>query len=537
MKRYHIWSISLFLLISSVGDIYAKQASSGRTYTLQQFDGNCGQPGYNCQKAFQTAFTNLAQAGGGTLQLPAGTFSLDFPGIIENVPGAAASTLTRNKLLVVPPNTTVQGHLGSDGKPDSIIQWKVTSVPVFIFSKSSHSSMRNLHFRFTGAIPKEYPYGDIALLMALGYHPTFAHQNQMSGGRYELFNIIYLFDSDFCTFDKLVFDSATQDNDHVFGGAINLKAKGVIETNGGGLMQQAESNRVTNIQLYDFMGGITVAGQNNFLMDNVAGDRRGSVANLAPGHLLYTTGTNQFDPNANLVKCLMSTNVTIQNITEGPHTYSNIIAGGTMAIKYLNGAKINNVKSQHPEGLIQTIYVDQNVTFSNMTWTSDYPLCAKVPTNCSTPVIYSTGGPANLPPIKNITLQNIRLTSTASPITVTLMGDNLQVNGLDITTPPMFVPGQQAIRSILNVKDTIGATIKNYTFTPLMPAVDDPEVKYNTAFTAWNPSKNVTAQVTIKWPHDRPKPAAKGALVLTAGSQDKTPEANNAITSAVVDKD
>ena len=134
--------------------------------------------------------------------------------------------------------------------------------------------------------------------------------------------------------------------------------------------------------------------------------------------------------NAQLVKLLLSTNMTVQNITEGPDTYSNASAGGTLAIKFLNGALINNVVSQHPEGLIQTIYVDQNVTFSNMTWTSNYALCANVPANCSTPAIYTDPGTAALPPTKNLTFKNISLTSSAPPTNVVLMGDNLQVNGL-----------------------------------------------------------------------------------------------------------
>ena len=505
--------------------------TSGLAYNLQQFDASCGQPGYNCQTAFQAAFSALAQAGGGTLQLPAGTFFLDFPGIQQNILGGAGVP-ARKSLLVVPPNTTVQGHLAADGTPDSVVEWKITSIPIFIFAKSSHSGVQNLHMRFVGTPPKAYPYGDIALLKSLGYHPTFAHQNQMSGGNYELFNAIYVFDSDFCTFDHLIFDSATHDNDHILGGAINIKAKGVIETNGGGLSQQAQSNRITNIQMYDLMGGITIAGQNNFLMDNVVSDRRGSIADLAPGHLLYTTDTNQFDPDANVVGILMSTNVTIQNITEGPHTYSNIIAGGTLAIKYLNGAQINNVTSQHPEGLIQTIYVDQNVTFSNMSWTSNYPLCTNVPSNCATPVIYTAASPANLPPTKNITFQNISLVSTASPITVTLMGDNLQVNGMQITTPPTFLPGQKATNSILNVKNTTSAAIRNYVYTPLLQSYD-PKQSYNTPFTGWNPSTNVTASIKINWPKALPVPPAT-AHIIASGFQSQGASYNNSATVSIL---
>ena len=187
-------------------------------------------------------------------------------------------------------------------------------------------------------------------------------------------------------------------------------------------------------------------------MQNITADRRGSFPDAAPGHVVYTTGTETWDMSANLVSALLSTNTTIDTITEGPDVYSNASAGGTLAIKYLNGARISNIVSQHPEGLIQTIYVDQNVIFSNMSWKSSYALCANVPSNCSTPVIYSAASPANLPPTKNLTFQNISLVSTASPATVTLIGDNLQVSGLNVATMPDFLPGQKAMNSILNVK-------------------------------------------------------------------------------------
>jgi hypothetical protein len=311
-----------------------------------------------------------------------------------------------------------------------------------------------------------------------------------------------------------------------------MKAKGVVETNGGGLTQLAESNRITNIQVYDFMNAFLVAGQNNLLMQNITGDRRGSAPNTAPGHLIYTSGTNYFNTTTNTTNLLLSTNTTIQNITEGPHTYSNVVAGGTLAIKCLNGAQISNVNSQHPEGLIQTIYIDQNVTFSNLTWKSDYPLCANVPSNCSTPVIYSTSASPNFPPIKNLTFQNISLVSTASPITVLLMGDNLRVNGLQITTPPDFLPGQKATNAVLSLKQTNGAVVKGYVFTPLINKYDAAS-KYNAPFTGWNSSKNVSAEVTIKWPSQIPAPDSKAAIVA-AGYQDKSPQTNNSVRTITI---
>lgn len=499
------------------------------TYTPQQFDPSCGQAGYNCQSAFQLAFATLTQAGGGTLQLPAGTFTINFPGVSTNT--TAGTTLTRKNLIVVSPNTTIQGTVAADGTANSIIQWQNTSVPVFIFDRSSHSTMRNLHLQFTGTMPSNYPYGDVALLTALGYNPTFPHYNQMSGNNGEMFSFAYVFDSDYCTFDHLLFDSTTHDNAHTFAMAINIKGKGVVSTNGGGLTQLAESNRVTNVQVYDFYNGFLVAGQDNFLMQNIVTDRRGSTPDSSPGHLLYTTSTNLYDMNANLLQTYLSTNMTVQNIIEGPNTYSNASSGGTLAIKFVNGGKFTNVNSQHPEGLIQTIYVDQNVTFSNMTWKSSYPLCANVPTNCTTPAIYSSPSPSNLPPTQNLTFQNITLVSTGSPTTATLIGDNLVVNGLNITTSPAWLPGQTAMNSVLDVKSTSQATINGYTYTPVLTTYD-PTVNYNSPFTGWNPVTNTTAAVTIYWPSAIALPSS--GAIISSGFQSSGPTYNNQVSTNIV---
>lgn len=526
----------LVLLLLPVG-CPAKQGMTeagraSKSYNLLEFDRGCGQPGHNCQRAFQFAFRTIARAGGGTLVIPAGTYSIYFPGVAENIPGGAP--LDPQSLIVVPPNTNIEGHLAADGTPDSVIEWRNSSIPVFIFSRSDHSSMRNLHLRFTGTMSRAYPFGDIALLGALGYHPTFPHQNQMSGTNAELFFFAYVFDSDYCTFNHLLFDSATRDNTHIYGGAIDMKGKGVIVNNGGGLMQLAQSNRITNVQVYDFSNAFLIAGQNDFVMENITADRRGSEEKAAAGHVLYTTSSNQWGADGKLVATTLSTNTKIQNITEGPDTYSNASSGGTLAIKFLNGAKVSNITSQHPEGILQTVYVDQNVTFSNMNWKSDYPLCAKVPLNCATPVIHSSPSPANLPPSENLTFQNISLVSTASPAKVVLIGDNLRVIDMRITSPPDFLPGQKATDAILSVRNSNGAVVKGYVYTPVLQKYD-PAAKYNAPFIGWNSSRNVSAEVTINWPRGVEHPETKSAL-LAPGFQDASPMANNSLRSSVVSR-
>ncbi len=500
-------------------------------YTPQEFDPSCGViPGYNCVNAFSLAFKTLAQAGGGILQLPAGTFPITFTGVVQNIP--AGSGLNRNDFLVVPANTLIQGTVAADGTPNSTIQWSTTSIPAFVFDGSSHSSMTNLHLQFTGTTATAYPFGDEAMLTALGYTPTYPHANELTGGNFELSSFAFVYNSDYTTFDHLIFDSATHDNNHIYGFAINLKGKGVIVANGGGgLSQAAESNRITNIQVYDYNNALLVCGQDNLLLQNIVGDRRGSISTIAPGHLLYTSATEQWDVSGNLTGYLSSTNVTIKNLLEGPDTYSNAVAGGTLAPKFLNGAVINNVISQHPEGLLDSIYVDQNVTFSNLTWTSNYALCSNVPTNCSTPAINSAASPSNLPATSNLTFQNVSLTSTASPTWAALTGNNLVVNGLKIATPPTFFPTQTATNSILSLKLSSQATITGYSYTPLITSYNA-ATKYNTPFTGWNPTTNANTSVTLNWPKAVTLPTS--GSILTSGYQSTGAAYNNVVTTTVV---
>ncbi len=520
------------LLITSVRGRELQQAGDGRTVARQRFDTHCGEQGHNCRSAFQHAFYSLNQSGGGTLLLPAGDFLIDFPDIAQNV--LAGPPIQPTALLVVPPNVGIVGHLDASGAPDTVIEWKRTSIPTFIFVKSSNASMRNLHIRFSGTTPASYPYGDIAMLRALGYQPTFPHQNQMAGGNFELFCFAYAFESDRLTFDHLIFDSAQRDNQHVYGGAINLKGKGVIENNGAGLTDLAQSNRITNIELYDFVMGFSTSGQNDLEIRNIKADWRGSTANTAPGHVLYTTNTNEFDASGKLARVHLSTNVTVDGIVEGKNTLSNAVALGTLAIKDLDGARISNISSQHPEGLLQTVMADQNVTFSHMKWWSDFALCEDVPKNCGTPVINSTGSPSGVPQNKNITYEDISLRSTRWPITVTLMGDDVKVNGLHIETPPDLLPGQSTPVSVLNLRYTQHSIIRDYVYTPLLTNFD-PEKRYNSAFTGWNTAKNVDAEVTVRWPKDVPLPP--GHRAAASGFQSKDPADHNAVHINVVPKE
>jgi hypothetical protein len=510
--------------------VQSGQSSPTLAVGIQQFDSKCGTPGYNCRQAFQNALSTLAEAGGGTVSLPAGTFLVDFPEVLQNV-YPASSYFTTSSLIIVPPNTTILGHTAANGTPDTVIQWRITSIPVFVFAKASGSGMSNIHAQFIGLTPSTFPYGDTALLGALNYHPSFPHENQMSGADDEMFSFAYVFESNRCQFNNDVFDSATHDNNHVFGIAINAKGTGLVTAQGaGGLSAAALGTKITNIQLYDFVMGFLISGQQSASIQNIYADRRGSTAAIVPGHMVYVTIQRQTDASGN-TSDFLSTNLSMQNITEGPDTYSNLVSLGTLAIKGVNGAVINNVTSQHPEGLVQSIYEDQNIVFSNMKWQSSYPLCSVVPANCNTAVIYAIISPAGVVPTKNLTFNNISIVSTVKPVTIHLLGDNLVMNGLTIQTPATFLPSQTDTNAVVGISNSVKATISNYFYSPNTSSYST-KINYNTPLTVWNTATNVTAHVTINWPRTVALPK-NGSYIVTPISQN-TQDRSNVLSATIV---
>ena len=498
--------------------------------TLASFDAKCGTvANYNCRGAFQAAFAALSSAGGGTLQIPATTLFVDFPDVSNDQTWGLP--LTQNKLLVVPPNTAIVGQTQWDGSPGTTIKWSISSIPIFIFNKSDHSSISNIHAVFLGKRPTYYPYGDIYLLQALGYTPTYPHWNQMSGSNSELSAFIYEFDSNNCAYDNLFVESAIKDNAHTINLAINLKGNGVVTANGGGLSDLSSGNSVTNLNIRDSQGGMLISGQSYLNVNGVTSDWRGSLAGTAPGHLIYVT-TQMVWHVQGTREVVNSSNILLENITEGPNTYSNAVAGGTLAVKGVNGGVINNVNSRHPEGLIQTIYASQNVLFSNMTWTSDYDLCGKVPTNCGTPTIYSTASAAPFLPIKNLTFQNVTLGSSITPRLVILMGDNIQIHGMSIQVPPTFLANQAQSNGVLSIKGSNGGSITDYSYTPVLSSYDSKQ-PYNKPFVGWGLCTNVSANITVNWPSNLPMPGPH-SQILSVGYQNSSPNANNTAIETVL---
>lgn len=503
--------------------------SGESTFAIADFDPACGQRGHNCRMAFQKAFEAARKAGGGTLRLPAGTFSIDFPEVAQDVP--SGRPLDAGSLLVVPPRVVVQGHLDAGGAPDSIIEWRISSMPVFVFSNASGSGMRDLHIRFTGTTPAVYPYGDIALLRALGLRPTFNGANQMSGGNYEMFSFALLLDSGHCVFDNLVFDSAVHDNRNVFGFAFNVKGGGVVVAGGGGgLTTTVEGNRFSHIQLSDYVMGLLLAAQQDVVIEDITADRRGSTTGIAPGHVIYFTGSNLFGPDGKATVGL-SKNVKVTNVSEGPHTWSNSNSLGTLAVKYIDGGTFEHIVSRHPLGLIQSLNTVKNLTFNDLHWSGESSPCAENAHYCGSPVIESVLSKPGEPPIENLRFTNISLKSTVESITTNLTGKTIEVDGLTIECSPEFrkTPYQQAPYGVLGMKEVSGANIRNFVYSPVLTSLD-PAARYNQPFVCWGSCTDVKADVKIIWPRSVPAPAA-GHPAVTSGIQFDKPGNRNSIVS------
>jgi hypothetical protein len=535
MDRMHglTW-ISLVAAICTLAK--AQEVSPQTTFTLASLDRSCGRTGKNCRAAFQQTFRAIAASGGGTLLLPAGTFALDDSEIPTD--SRSAQPLRASSLLLVPPRTTIRGHEAADGTPDTIIEWSVTSVPVFVLFNSSFSGMSNLHLRFTGVTPSHYPYGDIDLLKALGYQPTFPHQNQMSGGDSEMSSVVYLVDSEHCKFSNLIFDSQTRDNAHIIGFAVSGKGKKVVVQGGeGGLAELANDNQFTHIRLYDYAMGFVFAGQENLRLTDVGADRRGSIktpGGPGPGHLIYVAPQYIHRSRGNDTS-FFNKNVEISNVVEGPNTYNNVNSLGTLAIKYVDGGLIHHVRSHHPAGLLQTLWSDQNVTFQDMVWESDSHFCENAPPDiCSVPVINSSINLPTEPPSTNLTFEDIYLKSTYEPISAVLIGNHVVVNGLTIETPARFKEGQVNSYAALSVKNATDVAVSNYRYIPRLTAFDPREQRYNSPFTCWIPCRGVTASVEVCWPDSVPLPPANHRIVASsAQDQDKDPNNHLSISTRI----
>lgn len=251
---------------------------------------------------------------------------------------------------------------------------------------------------------------------------------------------------------------------------------------------------------------------------------------IPPGHVIYFSGTNLVSPDGKLTN-LWSKSVKVSNVSEGPHTYSNIHSLGTLAVKYIDGGTFDHVNSQHPVGLIQSIVGVRNVTFSELNWSTDSGACSESVEACGVPVIEAVQGKQGEADIENVHFTNVSIKSTHDTVTTNLNGKGIEIDGLTIETPPFFKKNrnQGARSAALNLRDAAGADVKNYVYVPLLSSVD-PGAAYNQPFACWGACTNVKVDVTVKWPKGVAMPAT-GHPALKSGIQFDKPGTNNTITS------
>lgn len=519
MKQLNFLCPAVLILLATTA-----QANSGDVQ-LTDFDAKCGVADHNCWAAFQQAFTALRRNGGGTLHLPEGTTRVQIPGISENMVPNAAKPIPPNTLLGVPPNVTIVGHKDASGQPTSVIDWSNNSVPVFIFLRASNSGMRDVHARFVGSMPDKFPYGDENVLRGLGLNPSYPHLNQLSGGNYELFAFIFVVDSDNCVFDNMILDAAVTDNAHSFGFGFNLKGKGLILDGGqGGLSAQATGNKISNVTLYDFVMGMLISGQDNLTVENIMAGRRASTMAIAPGHVIYTTFQNMFDQNGGATRTV-NRGVKIDRISEGPTVHSNLHALGTLAIKAIDGGTISNIRSEHPMGLIHTLYAVRNVTFSHLSWENDYDPCDDTQESCGIDVI--TAAQTDDEPIhmENLTFSDVTLKSAHRHVGVTFVGSNLTLDGFSIESPAELATHGSPCAICLKNADHV--RVLNYNYHPKVTRAGG-STAYAAPLTAFSPSHNVEADVVTTWPREMPRSSAISSKV-----PDHDPESHNVVRDVV----
>jgi len=521
LKYLHLLS-GLFVTFSGTTTFAAA------SYQLNAFDPQCGTSTHNCLQAFQQAFKTLRKDGGGTLNLDAGTYVIDMPDVSDNVDPRASKPLRPDSLISVPPNVQIVGHTAPDGKPDTLIVWSNSSIPIFVFAGASNSGMRNIHAHFHGATPDTFPYGDEDVLRALGFHPTFPHLNEMSGGNYEMFTFILVFDSDHCTFDNLLFDSAQPDNDHAIGIAINLKGSGLLLNDGqGGLSELATGNQLSHLAFYDFIMGILLTGQDNVTVRDIVADRRASRKSIAPGHVIYTTLQNKFDAQGNAT-WMVNTNVHIDHVSEGPDVYSNVHALGTLAIKAIDGGSISDIDSKYPLGLINTLYAVRNVTFSNLSWQSDYDPCEHGDESCGLDVISFAQNDKDQVASDSLTFRNVILKSSRRHVAAVFAGSHLSIDGMQIESPIAQKDHVNSCSLCINKGDH--AIIRNYVFRPVIASLDD-SIKPTRPLACY-PCHDLDAQVVTEWPAGVKRPPP-GYGAITSDVHEREPEKQNVIVDTL----
>jgi hypothetical protein len=490
---------------------------SGECSSLASYGARPNDPTYNSFNALRQALSELAQAGGGTLSIPAGDYYLNFNGMADDVDPKdprnrdtlKQDPLDKKKLILVPPGVTIAGTRDAEGNSTSRIHWKTTSFPLISFVNADHSGIVDIVFVFDGMQPQFFPWAEEIFLEAVGYRTRWI------GGPYELSTVIYTIGSSNLRFENLLFCSSKSpaDNEHTFGFGIVSKGKTPVpqpvpgllaslaigsKTPGGGLAECVSNNVYRSLRFEDYVMGILASGQCDPVFENIAGDNRGSwyrsfdptnekgqtISHIGPpGHLLYLSFQDAYDVQRTsdstygrqvFKSTTRNKNVLLRNITEGAGTLANINSLGTLALKNIDGGMVANVTSKHPAGLIQTMIDAHGLTLQDLTWSSDRDICAdKTASACGVPIIGLAPGPAGSSEESsdNIRFDRVRL-QTVGAITAFRvaaespaipLSQNILVDGLTIHSQPLL-SGKGTI-----ILRSAATHLENVTYIPLTP--------------------------------------------------------------------
>jgi hypothetical protein len=497
------------------------EVPDGPIVELLSFEARANDSTVNSRDAFQRALAVLAQAGHGTLHIPKGQYYVDFPDLASDIdphvaangPLIQANSITRAKLILVPPNVRLLGDTDARGNPNSQIRWKTSGFPLFSFANSDHSSIKNVGFIYDGVQPHFFPWSQERYLASIGLPARWL------GGPEEISTVIYTIGSERLQFENLTFTSSSNTNDHTFAFGIVSKGKSPLpipsratierlplgsKLPGGGLSSCATGNVYRNLRFSNFVMGILASGQCGPLFENISGNDRGSwfqsvdptheptsgkLIHLAtPGHLIYLTFQQVYDvirspsrPDGEMAFAytVRNTNVTLRDISEGPRTFSNFHALGTLALKNIDGGVVDGVTSHHPAGLIEALIDAHHLTLNNLTWTSDRDLCSEPDSkqNCYVHAIGIVSGGLDLSTqindhltFSNITLKSPRWASIieiGSSVHGAPLSHDITVDRLRIECSPNQAIGQPFSKGIITIR-AADTHFTNVTYSPIV---------------------------------------------------------------------
>lgn len=332
--------------------------------------------------------------------------------------------------LLVPKGVMIKGAFDSSlNKITSNIHWDETDIPVFNFVGSDYSGMKYLNFIFEGFLPNIPPkYSQSQIFQALNIN-TGQFDNPKI-----LQTVIFTINSNYLLFDNLSFSSSFKSSDlslknkRNFSFAITAQGTNLIPLSEGiGFTGLAKQNKFTNISLKDFVMGFLVSGQENCEISNIKASDRGDWLTEnpgPPGHVIYVTPPRYQLRNQEMV-LYMSKNVNILKVKEsGEGVFLNREKPGlgTLAFKGVDGGSVKNIISNHPMGILQSGISLRNINFENLQWSFDGNVCKNIKV-CSYPAVINILQDPNTPN-KNLSFNNISLTSPNQPVKVSIGGLN-----------------------------------------------------------------------------------------------------------------